>query len=203
MRIRLAFLSLLALGGLLTGFHAEDPTIPPGTYTLDTSHSEVSFKVKHLGISTVTGYFRDYEATVASETGRLQDLQVRAVIQAASIDTGNAKRDAHLRSEDFFEAETYPTITFVSTGIRNVDEDEFEVLGNLTMHGVTRPVVLEAELVGQGVDPWGGRRVAFEGEAEIARKDFGLSWNKALETGGVLVGEDVRIEIAAEAVLQQ
>ena len=206
MPIRLTFLSLLLAGVVLTGFRAEAPpapTFPAGTYALDNSHSEVAFKVKHLGLATVTGYFRDYEATVTSPTGELKDLKVNATIQATSIDTGNGKRDDHLRSADFFEVETYPTLTFVSTGIRNVDGDAFEIVGDLTMHGVTKPIVIEAELTGQGTDPWGGRRIAIEGEAEINRKDFGLTWNKALEAGGVLVGEDVRIQLTAQAVLQQ
>jgi polyisoprenoid-binding protein YceI len=205
MRTRFALLTLLVAGIAFTGFRPADPpaaAFPAGTYAVDNSHSEVAFKVKHLGLATVTGYFRDYEATVASTSGEIEDLEFNATIQATSIDTGNDKRDDHLRSGDFFEVETYPTLTFVSTAIRNIDGDEFEIVGDLTMHGVTKSIVLEAELTGQGKDPWGGQRIAVEAEGEINRKDFGLTWNKALETGGLLVGEDVRLVLTAEAVLQ-
>ena len=172
------------------------------TYTVDPAHSEIGFQVRHLGFSRVRGYFGDYEATVHLDPDQLSTLQVEATIQADSITTGDEKRDTHLRSEDFFEVETYPELTFESTGVQNVSGDSFELNGNLTIHGVTKPVTLKGTYLGAGKDPWGGERVGFEASTKINRKDFGLNWNTVLESGGVLVSEKVEILLDVQAVRQ-
>ena len=172
------------------------------TFAVDSAHSDVQFKVRHLGFSKVTGHFGTFEATVQMDPHDLESLQTAATIEAASVYTGDDKRDAHLRSEDFFEAETYPELTFRSTGVRSVSGDTFQLEGELTIRGVTKNVVLDGVFLGTATDPWGGERVAFEARTKINRKDFGLTWNTVLETGGVLVGEDVEIFLDVQAVQQ-
>lgn len=173
------------------------------TYAIDPSHSRLGFVVRHLGFSKVRGAFERFEGTVRMAPGDLSTIEADATVQAASITTNEEKRDAHLRSADFFETEAYPTITFRSTGVRDVAGDRFTLVGDLTMHGVTKRVALEAAFLGEGPDPWGGTRVAFEARTKINRKDFGLNWNVALETGGWLVSEDVEIVLEVQAVEQQ
>lgn len=172
------------------------------TFAVDPAHSDVQFKVRHLGFSKVTGSFGTFEATVQMDPDRLETLQAEAIIKTDSVYTGDEKRDAHLRSGDFFEAETYPELTFRSTGVRNVSGDKFELEGELTIRDVTKTVVLDGVFLGTARDPWGGERVAFEAQTKINRKDFGLTWNTVLETGGVLVGEDVEIMLDVQAVQQ-
>jgi polyisoprenoid-binding protein YceI len=152
-------------------------------------------------IAKVRGRFPDVEATVM-EAGDRSASSVEAVIQVASIDTGDEKRDAHLRSADFFAAENHPEIRFRSTELKRTGEDRFELAGELTIRGVTRPVTLDVTEEGRARDPWGGERVGYSARARINRKDFGLEWNVALETGGFLVGDEIDIQIEAEAVLQ-
>ena len=172
------------------------------TYTIDPSHSRLGFVVRHLGFSKVRGAFEQFEGTVRLNPGDLSTLDAEATVQAETISTNEAKRDAHLRSADFFEVEKYPTITFKSTGVRNVSGDQFTLVGDLTMHGVTKSVALSAEFLGAGKDPWGGTRVAFEAQTKVNRKDFGLNWNVALEAGGWLVSEDVQIVLEIQATQQ-
>ena len=169
------------------------------TWNLDPSHSSVEFAVKHMMISTVRGRFADVKATVVADESNLVSASVNAEIAVASIDTRADQRDAHLRSADFFDAGQFPTITFRSTKIERRG-DELRVFGDLTIRGVTRQIVLDVTDEGRGRDPWGGERAGFSGTAKINRRDFGLTWNQALETGGVLVGEEVRISIDAEFV---
>lgn len=169
------------------------------TWNLDPSHSSVEFAVKHMMISTVRGRFADVKATVVADESNLVSASVNAEIAVASIDTRAEQRDAHLRSADFFDAGQFPTITFRSTKIERRG-DELRVFGDLTIRGVTRQIVLDVTDEGRGRDPWGGERAGFSGTAKINRRDFGLTWNQALETGGVLVGEEVRISIDAEFV---
>ncbi|MEM6646276.1 MAG: YceI family protein [Bacteroidota bacterium] len=176
--------------------------VQPGTYAMDLSHSQVEFKVRHLGISTVKGRFTQAESTVTFGSAALSSMQVTATIDASSIFTGNDQRDEHLRSADFFEVETYPTITFESTGVSGAEDSEFQLMGNLTMHGVTQPVTMDVEFLGTATDPWGNTKVGFEAEAEINRKDFGLTWNQALEAGGLLVAETVTITLDVQAAKQ-
>ncbi len=170
------------------------------TWSFDTSHSSIGFSVRHLMISKVRGHFGKWTGTfgyVEADPTR-STLEVR--IDAASIHTRDDKRDAHLRSPDFFDVEKYPELTFVSTGIERDGGDDYVVTGDLTIHGVTRSVRLKVEGLGRTRDPWGGERVGFSASTSINRKDFGLHWNVALETGGVLVGEKIDIGIEIEAV---
>lgn len=171
------------------------------TYQLDASHSHVGFKVRHLMVSKVRGVFHDVAGTVViGENPRDSSLEV--TIGVASVDTGDEQRDGHLRSADFFDAESFPTLTYRSTGVTPAGRGRYAVDGELTIKGVTRPVPLEIAFDGAAGDPWGGTRIGFSGTAGLDREDFGLTWNQALETGGVLVGKTVEIEIEAEAVKQ-
>lgn len=170
------------------------------TWKLDPAHSSLQFAVKHMVIATVRGEFGAY--TVDAEIDEADVTRSRAVvrIEAASIDTGNADRDAHLRSADFFDAEAHPAIVFVTRGIERRGGDEFVVRGDLTIRGVTRPIALDAEIRGPVKDPWGGMRMGLSASGKVNRKEWGLNWNAALEAGGFLVGDDVRLSIEAELV---
>jgi len=168
------------------------------TFQIDKTHSEAAFQVRHL-ISKVRGRFTDFDGAIAFDEAEPQRSTVNLTIQAASIDTGVADRDAHLRSTDFFAVDQYPTITFRSTAIAPKGNDEFEVTGDLTMRGVTRQVVIPVSYLGAAVDPWGNQKIAFEGEVTLNRKDYGLTWNAALETGGFLVGDDVKVSLSVQA----
>src|SRR6185312_16133452 len=161
--------------------------LSPGTWTVDPAHSEVGFVARHLMVSKVRGSFKELEATV-SVGDSFDTSSVQATVQLASIDTGSADRDAHLRSADFFDVENHPAMTFVST---SVSSDK--LVGDLTIKGVTRQVAFDLDFAGVSPDPWGGTRAGFEATTEINRKDFGLTWNVAVEGGGVLVGEKVKI----------
>ena len=171
------------------------------TYVIDADHSSVEFKIRHL-FSKVHGTFRQFEGTFEYEPGDPKIWKANATIQAASIDTQVEKRDDHLRSKDFFEVETYPTITFTSTEATDVTETDAKLNGLLTIHGVEKPVVLDLKIHGEGKDPWGNVRAGFTGTLTINRKDFGLTWNKAVETGQLLVGEEVDITIEVEGLRQ-
>jgi len=172
-----------------------------GSYAIDASHSQVGFAVRHLMVSKTKGRFSDFAGTVEIGENPLES-SVNVTIQAASIDTRDEQRDGHLRSGDFFDAEAWPTITYQSRSVRQTGEGRYLVEGDLTVKGVTRPVPLDLTFEGGAIDPWGGVRLGFSARAELDREDFGLSWNQALETGGVLVGKKVTIEIEAEAVKQ-
>ena len=169
------------------------------TYSIDKAHSEVTFQVRHL-LTKVRGRFSDFNGTIEYDEENPERSVVDVQVKAASIDTNEADRDAHLRSADFFDVEKTPAITFHSTEIRGDANGRFAVTGELTIHGVTRPVTLETTLLGTAKDPWGNQRIAFEAETTINRKDFGLTWNAALETGGFLVGDDVKISLSVQAV---
>ena len=172
------------------------------TWRIDPAHSHVEFAVKHLMISTVKGRFADVEGTVTVEGDDVETAGIDVTIEAESIDTRVDKRDAHLRSEDFLHAERHPSLRFTSTEVERVDDEQLRVKGDLTIRDVTREVVLDVEELGRATDPWGGERAAFEATTKIDRKDFGLTWNQALEAGGVLVGDEVRISIDAQLVLE-
>ncbi|WP_058234766.1 YceI family protein [Devriesea agamarum] len=165
-----------------------------GRWTLDAAHTEVGFSVRHAGISKTRGSFRDVTGTLTLGTS-LQDSQLDATVQIASIDTGNTDRDNHLRGEDFFDAEQFPTMTFHASAI-----DDSTLAGELSIHGVTRDITFTYEFLGATTDPFGAYRAGFEATATISRKDFGLTWNAALEAGGVLVGDKVTIQLSAEFV---
>jgi len=169
----------------------------PGTFDLDASHSLVGFAVRHLMVSKTRGRFGAVSGVVTVAEDPLEST-VDISIDVASISTGDDKRDEHLRSPDFFDAEQYPTITFKSTRIADHHKGRFVLEGDLTVHGITRPVVLEATLEGVSGTPWGTEAVGFSARGEVNREDFGLTWNQALETGGVLVGKTATLEIEAE-----
>lgn len=168
------------------------------TFAIDQTHSEAAFKVRHL-ITSVRGRFTDFAGSVEFNAEEPTASTARFVIQAASIDTGTPARDQHLRSDDFFAVETFPTITFESTAITAAGGNQFDVAGNLTIRDVTRPIVIAMQFLGSAIDPWGNEKVAFEGEVTINRKDYGLNWNAALETGGFLVGDTVAISLSIQA----
>jgi polyisoprenoid-binding protein YceI len=179
------------------------PALPQaGTWVIDTAHSSVEFVVRHLMVSKTRGRFDDFHGELRIGD-RPEDSSVSVEIPVASISTGDAGRDGHLTSADFFEVEQYPTITFRSTAVRPVSGERYEVDGELTVHGVTRPVTLDTEYFGTTRDPFGNDKVIFSASTEVDREDFGLTWNKSLETGGVLVGKKARIELEIEADLQQ
>ncbi len=173
----------------------------PGTYVLDAAHKRVGFVVRHLMVSKVRGDFAEAEATVTIAEDPLQS-SVTASIKTASVNTGQADRDNHLRTGDFFEAEKYPTIEYRSTGIKSFDGNEFVLEGELTIKDVTRPVELLVEFEGVGRSPYGFDVFGFSASTEIDREDWGLTYNMALETGGVMIGKKVKIEIEGEAIRQ-
>ena len=171
-----------------------------GIWTLDMSHSEVGFSVRHAGISKVRGRFNEATAE-ARVRDSLADASLHASIRTASFDSGDANRDAHVRGADFFDVEKYPEMTFRATGIRG-DGEDYVLTGDLTIRDVTRPVELEVEFTGVAVDPFGATRAGFSAEADISRKAFGLTWNAALEAGGLLVSDKVKINVEAALVKQ-
>ena len=171
-------------------------------WNLDPTHSEVGFKVKHMMFTNVSGKFNEYSLSVENEDDDFETSLISFTAQINSIDTNNTDRDNHLRSADFFDAEKYPEMTFRSTGVSKADGNNYKVAGELTIKETTRPVELSVEYSGLMKDPWGNTKIAVSVETKINRKDFGLSWNAALETGGVLVGEDVRINAEIQLVKQ-
>jgi len=174
--------------------------LTPGTWTIDPAHSTVGFVARHLMITKVRGRFTDFSGSIEVGENPLQS-HVVATVNLASVDTGDAGRDAHLRNADFFDLEGggSPTMTFVSTGIKD-DDGDYVLFGDLTINGVSRQVEFDLEFDGVNVDPWNNTKAGFTASTEINRKDFGLEWNVALETGGVLVGDKVKVELDIQAV---
>lgn len=171
-------------------------------WQIDPPHSHVEFSVRHMMISKVRGRFERFEGAIEGDEANLAASRVDVKIDAASITTRDDQRDAHLRSPDFLNVEQYPYITFVSTAVEQIDTTRARLHGDLTIRDVTRPVVLDVEYAGQAKSPWGTTSAGFSAETKINRKDFGLTWNVALETGGVLVGEEITIGIELELVQQ-
>ena len=169
------------------------------TYRIDKAHSEAIFQVRHL-VTKVRGRFTDFEGTIEYNEANPDQSSVNFTIQATSVDTAEPDRDKHLRTADFFDVEQFPTITFRSTRITRRGNDTFDVTGQLTMHGVTREVVLPVAHMGKAKDPWGGERIGFEAETTLNRKDYGLNWNAMLEAGGFLVGDEVKVSLEIQAV---
>lgn len=213
MRIPIPFWTpaLLVLGLTLAAFtflpeqREEAPVVlpaEPALYAIDKAHSSVGFRIRHLGISNVSGTFGEYDATVFLDPSDLSSIRVDATVLTASIDTGNQRRDGHLRSDDFFESERFPAMRFVSTSARDLGNNRFALSGDLTIRDVTRPVTLEGELVGTAVGPGGSNRVGLEAGTTIDRHDFGLTWDNLTEAGGVVVGRDVRIMLDIQAIEQ-
>ena len=171
------------------------------TWTIDNSHTLAEFSVRHLMISTVKGRFGEVSGKVVADDADPSRAQIEATINVASIDTREAQRDAHLRSADFFDAENFPTLTFRGTRVEKAG-DGLKVTGDLTIRGTTREVVLDVTSEGRVTDPWGGQRAGYSAKTKIKRSDFGLTWNMALETGGVVVGDEIKIALEVELVKQ-
>jgi polyisoprenoid-binding protein YceI len=171
------------------------------TYAIDKTHSEVLFQVRHL-VTKVRGRFTDFTGTVSFDPDSAGQSRITFSINAASVDTAAPDRDQHLRSDDFFAVDTYPAITFVSSRVEKKSDERFDVTGTLTIRGVAKEVTLPVVYLGAAKDPWGNARVGFETEVTLNRKDYGLLWNAALETGGFLVGDEVKITVAAQAIQQ-
>lgn len=184
-------IALLAVAGFATA----------GTYTIDQAHSDVSFKVRHL-VSKTSGQFTEFDGTIVADFGNLDASSVAFTINAASIDTQNEDRDKHLRSGDFFDVETYPEITFTSSKITKSGDQTYAVTGTLTMHGVSKTVTLPVAFLGEIKDPWGNTKAGFEIETKVDRKDYGIIWNKALDAGGMILGDEVEITINLETQKQ-
>ncbi len=176
-------------------------TLAPGTYEIDPSHSEVSFLARHAMVTKVRGYFRDLAGTIEVAED-LAGSTASSVLKTASVDTGSVDRDGHLKSADFFDVDTHPEISFRSTGISNVSGSTFELTGDLTIMGVTKPVTLEAEYEGTAQDPFGNVRAGFTASTVVQREEWNLNWNAALETGGVLVSKKITLNVEVSAVKQ-
>jgi len=187
----------LSAPGITSGGDTLAVDVP--TYSVDGAHSTIGFKVRHLGITNVSGRFSDFDATVYVDPSDLSTLEASAEIRVASIDTGVEKRDGHLKSPDFFAADEYPTITFQSREVRNVRGDTFEIVGDLTIRGTTREVVMDAEFIGAAT-MGDSRRISIEASTTINRFDYGLRWDAVTEMGGLIVSENVRIELEIQAV---
>ena len=168
------------------------------TFAVDKAHSEATFQVRHL-VTKVRGSFAGLSGTIQFDEANPEQSSVTFTIQTASVDTGTPDRDTHLRSEDFFHVEQYPTITFVSAGIKATGGNGYAVTGDLSVRGVTKRITLPVTFLGKAKDPWGNEKIGFETEVTINRKDYGLVWNAALETGGFLVGDDVKIAVSVQA----
>jgi polyisoprenoid-binding protein YceI len=171
-----------------------------GTYTLDPAHTRIGFVARHAMVTKVRGAFNEFEGTATLDGANPANSSAQVTISTASIDTRNAQRDGHLRSNDFLAMDEYPQITFVSTGARQVDDSTFELTGDLTIKGVTNPITVPFSFEGAAKDPFGNLRVGFEGAVTINRKDYGITWNAALETGGVLVSDKVTLEFEISAI---
>ncbi len=174
--------------------------IPAGTYSIDPTHSRIGFMARHAMVTKVRGSFNEFDGSGSFDSDDLTNSHLQLTIKATSIDTRNEDRDAHLRSNDFFDMDTYPEITFVSTAIEHVDADDYRVIGDLTIKDVTKPVTVDFEYTGTAVDPYGNQRIGLDGTTTVNRKDWGVSWNTALDTGGVLVGEKVTLEFDVSAI---
>jgi len=176
--------------------------MPASTWNIDPSHSAIAFSVRHMVVSKTRGRFLKWSGQIRFDPDEPAASSVEVTIDPASLDTAEPQRDAHLRSADFFDVEKFPTASFRSTKVEGLAGDRYRITGNLTLHGVTKAVVLDATYEGSGKDPWGGERAGFVASTSIDRRDFGLEWNKALETGGLLVGEKVELTLEVEAVKQ-
>jgi polyisoprenoid-binding protein YceI len=171
-----------------------------GTYAIDPTHSRIGFVARHAMVTKVRGSFNEFEGSGFFDAENPSQSSLQLTIQAASIDTRNADRDAHLRSNDFFDMDTHPEITFTSTAVQPVDDEHHRVTGDLTIKGVTKPVTIDLEYTGSAVDPYGNQRIGFEGQTTVNRKDWGVNWNAALDAGGVLVSEKVTLEFEVSAI---
>jgi polyisoprenoid-binding protein YceI len=173
------------------------------TWKIDKSHSTVEFVVKHMMVSRVRGRFAEFEGEINLDEENLANSSVNVVVDISSIDTKDEKRDEHLRSADFFDVANYPKLTFQSTEVRPLSGDRLQVIGDLTIRGVTQREILEVERAGTATSPWGYDVIGFEATSDLNRKDYGLTWNVALETGGFVVGDNIKINLGVEAIKQE
>ncbi|TDH23993.1 polyisoprenoid-binding protein [Segetibacter sp. 3557_3] len=172
------------------------------TYKIDPTHSDITFKIKHLMISSVTGSFKKFDATFETNSADFTDATINFEADVNSIDTGNEQRDAHLKADDFFNAEQFPTLKFSSTNVEKESDEEYKVTGNLTVRDITKPVELKVDFNGTIVDPWGQERLGFEINGKINRKEFGLTWSALTEAGGLVLADDVKLNMNVEMVKQ-
>ena len=186
-------LSLAAAAALV----AASPVLAD-TWVVDKNHSEAGFQIRHM-MSKVRGHFNDYTGTIVVDPAKPESASVEFTIKASSIDTSNENRDKDLRSANFFEVEKYPDITFKSTKVKAAGKDRYDVTGTLTMHGVSKEVTLPVQYLGSAKDPWGNDRAAFTSDVTLNRKDYGIVWNKTLDSGGALLGDEVWVSINLEA----
>lgn len=170
-------------------------------WNLDNAHSEIEFKVKHMMISTVKGQFNTFNVSVQNDTDQLENAKIEVEIQTSSINTNNEQRDQHLKSGDFFDVTNHPTITFVSTAINKTDDDEYKITGDLTIRSITKPITLDVEFGGLSKDPWGNQKAGYTVTGKINRTEFDLNWNAALETGGIMVSNDVKFQADIQFVI--
>ncbi len=168
-------------------------------WAVDAAHSGIDFSVKHMMISRVKGSFNDFTANVEADVNDLSTAKIDFVIDVNSIDTRNTDRDNHLRSADFFDSENYPSIKFNSTDIKKVGDDEYELTGHVTIKETTKKETFKVEFEGSGKDPWGNEKIGFTADGKLNRKEYGLAWNQVLETGGIMVGEDIKINLQIQA----
>ena len=185
---------------VLAGLVAASPALAGETYTSDKVHSEAGFQVRHLGISNVRGHFDDFEATIDVDRAKPEASSVEFSIKTASVNTENADRDKDLRSAGFFEVEKYPTLTFKSSKIVSKGKDAYDVTGTLTMHGVSKVITIPVTHLGFAKDPWGNEKAGFEITTTLNRKDYGLSWHKVMDNGGLVVSDEVKVTINLETV---
>ncbi|MEM9998562.1 MAG: YceI family protein [Bacteroidota bacterium] len=207
------FASVFAAALVLVAFTALRPAdapatvldVPAGSYALDAVHSEVAFEVRHFGVSNVRGEFTDFDTEISFADGTVGSMSVSATIQVASVDTDNERRDGHLKSDDFFNAEQFPTITFTSTRVEDADpnDDEFLLIGDLTIRDVTKEVAMEVEMFGPVTGREDKTHIGFEAETEINRQDFNVKWGGALSGGELVVSDDVEIELDIQAILAE
>lgn len=172
------------------------------TYKIDAAHSEITFKVKHLMITNVTGSFTKFDATLEAEKENFTDAKISFDADVTSISTNNTDRDTHLKSDDFFSAEKFPSLNFVSTSLKQIDGSDYKLAGALTIKGVTKPVELNVEFGGTATDPWGQSKAGFEVSGKIKRSEFGLTWNAATEAGGVMVSDEVKLQFNVQFIKQ-
>lgn len=176
------------------------PTELTGSYTVDDSHSSVGFVARHAMVTKVRGKFNEYSISFTLDADNPENSSAKVEIQVASVDTSNDQRDGHLRTNDFFDIENYPTINFTSTSIKQTGDDSFDVTGDLQIKDVTKEITIPLTFEGQVTDPWGNLRIGFEGAVDVNRKDWNITWNNPLDGGGVLVGDKVRLEFDLSAV---
>lgn len=196
--VRMAVIAVLSLSLFIITFTESRAEVKE--YVIDQDHSAVIFKVKHLAISNVTGRFDLFEGSYSFDSENIENSTVETTINASSINTNEQDRDDHLKSDDFLDVEKFPNITFKSKEIKKVEGKDFEIIGDLTIHGVTKEITLDAVYEGSVTDPRGNERTAFVADGKISRKDFGMTWNKALELGGVVVGDEVRITLEIQGI---